>query len=1038
MIIPTHLKRLTLPLLLSVALAGCSGGSDFGSGTGGGSKQEVTYADVASLEVSASSGVLLSKGANAVTISVVAKDRNNSVISEVPVTFAVDNSATISANSGNNSASIKTAILSSGMNTDKRTLTVTVTAGKKTQKVTVQVDDTLVDNTGDDPDVKSLDVSVTSNKLYSLGTNEVTISVLAKNEKNNVVPTAEMTFSVDGDALILPDAGNATAAIKTAKLSSGLGHPEARTLTVTVKSGTFVKILKIDVINAKDPVVEKESKVVALEISASSRQLFSAGVKPVIISAIAKDQNNNTLSDAIITFKVNNNATITPDAGNASAVVKTATVTPGLNHPENRTLDIEVMAGSLTKNLQVDIVGTAVILEGPDSIAINNPTEYTIKLQDSEKKSLAFHSVEITSSVGSEIVPVNGYTTNAIGEMSFMVKAVADGEDTITVLSLGAAAQKKVSISGNDFSLNSETEEIKIGEPVTISMKWTKDGVNQANKTIQLSATRGVLNPLTSIETNDDGEATFTIESQTAGGTVITATTENGLAATLEREFIATTPHYINTQASPSVIAPHGVSNLIAKVRDINDNPVKNLHIVFNLEDRINGTLSSSLAVTDSLGRANITYTASDVSSAKDGVNIKTYVQEDVTIKDQINLTVGGDALRIVLGHNEKIASDSIFYKKTYGVIVTDSAGNPVKDQEIAFTITPTDYYKGFMVPLLDKNPNIAVVDGVIITDNNSGHWVRKVEAACKSEDLDNDGNLDDGEDDNNNGTLEPSHDATVTTTGKTDEEGKLTIQVVYPQSSALWSRQLLTSTVVVEGTEFVEHVEFDLPILASAVDDLDVSPPNHTSPYGINADCSSTETPVNSETTPTTPTVFTPVETVCATDVNLGEGGSVFCIDSSPKSYVAGGKSFKVMNDSFIFDAKRPYGENSPNDLNFTLEGNIGFDAHRWSLNFAPIKGKPLEVGVYKFASRYPFQAVTQPGMSFSGDGRGNNTLSAHFEVLEVEFNEADVLQRFAVNFLMFSGNQASKWTIGKIRYKSTIPLSTSSIFTTDSTDST
>ncbi|MCK5810743.1 MAG: hypothetical protein KAH00_06610, partial [Cocleimonas sp.] len=235
MIIPTHLKRLTLPLLLSVALAGCSGGSDFGSGTGGKdtSNQEVTYADVASLEVSASSSILLSKGDNAITISVVAKDKNNNVISKMPVTFAVDNSGTIIAASGNEAAEIKTAVLSSGVNTNKRTLTVTVTAGKKVQKITVQVDDTPVDEKGDDPEIKSLDVSVTSNKLYSLGTNEVTISVLAKNEKNNVVPAAQMTFSVDSDALILPDAGNETAAIKTAKLSSGLGHPEARTLTVT-------------------------------------------------------------------------------------------------------------------------------------------------------------------------------------------------------------------------------------------------------------------------------------------------------------------------------------------------------------------------------------------------------------------------------------------------------------------------------------------------------------------------------------------------------------------------------------------------------------------------------------------------------------------------------------------------------------------------------------------------------------------------------------------------------------------------------------
>ncbi|MCK5896488.1 MAG: Ig-like domain-containing protein [Cocleimonas sp.] len=844
MIIPTHLKQLTLPLLLSLALAGCSGGSDFGTGTAKeGAKQEekVTYTEVAFLEVFSSSSILLSKGENKITISVVAKDKNNNVISKLPVSFAVDSHATIAADSGNDTAATKTAILSSGIKTEKRVLTVTVTAGKKTQTITVQVNDTIVEEEEEntDPDIKSLDISTTATKLYSQGTNEVIITVMAKNDNNNIVRDAAISFRVDSDALIIPDEGNDSAARKTAKLSSGLGHPEARTLTVTITSGEFVKILTIDVINAKDPEVNTESQITDLEISASSRQLFSAGDKPVIISAIAKDKNNNTLANEEITFRVNNNATITPDGGNAGAVVKTASIIPGLNHPENRMLDITVIAGTLTKNLQIDIVGTSVILEGPDSIAINNPTKYTIKLQDSKKTPLDSHSVSVTSSAGSEIIPLTNYTTDAAGEMSFMVKAGADGADIITVQALGAAAQKNVSVSGNDFNLNSGTTEIVIGKPETISMKWTKDNINQANETIQLSATRGMLTPLSTVQTNAEGEATFTIESQTAGGTVITATTENGLSATLEREFIAVTPHYINTQASPVVISPHGISNLIAKVRDINDNPVKNQQIIFNLDDRVNGKLSSSSAVTDSLGRANITYTASDVSSAKDGVHIKAYVRENMAITDQVDLTVGGDALRIILGHNEKIATDSIFYKKTYGVIVTDSAGNPVKDKAIAFTITPTDYYKGIMIPILDKNPTTSVIDGVIITEGNSGHWARKLEASCKSEDLDNDGNLDDGEDDNNNGRLEPTHDATTTTAGKTDEEGKLTILVVYPQSSSLWSRQRLTATVVVEGTEFVEHTTFDLPILASAVDDLDIAPPNQVSPYGVTADCS-------------------------------------------------------------------------------------------------------------------------------------------------------------------------------------------------------
>ncbi len=1030
MIIPTHLKRLTLPVLLSLALVGCSGGSDFGSGTGGGEKSEqVVQAEIASLEVSANSDVLLSKAGNKVTISVVAKDANNNVITETPIAFAVDNSATIIADNGNDKAATKTAILSSGLNTSNRTLTVTVTVGSKTKTLTIQVD-----NTPEAPEITSLDVSTTANKLYSLGSDEVIISVIAKNKANNVVTDAKIFFSVDSSALISSDAGNDTAGIKTAKLSSGLGHPEARTLTVTITSGDFVKIVKVDVLKEIDPVVELESKVTDLEISASSRQLFSAGVNPVIISAIAKDQNNNTLADTIITFKVNNNATISPDSGNNSAIVKTANVTPGLNHPENRKLDIEVTAGGLTKNLQVDIVGTTVTLEGPDSMSINNPTRYTIKLQDSKKKLLGFHNVSVNSSAGSEIMPLNGFITNALGEMIFTVKAVADGEDIITVQALGATAEKIVSVSGNDFSLNSATKEITISIPETISLRWTKDGISQADQSIQLSATRGTLSPLTEIKTNANGEATFTIESETAGGTVITATTENGLAAVLNREFVAITPHYINIQASPSVIAPHGVSNLIVKIRDINDNPVKNQQIIFGNEDKINGTLSNyGKAMTDSLGRANITYTASDISSAKDGVRITAHVQDNVTIKDYINLTVGGDALRIVLGHNEKIEKDGIFYKKTYGVIVTDSAGNPVKDQEIAFTITPTDYYKGTMVPLLDINPDHTIVDGVILVDNNSGHWVRALQAACKSEDLDNDGNLDDGEDDNGNGTLEPTHDATVTTAGTTDEEGKLSIVIVYPQSSALWSRQRLSATVVVEGTEFIEHTEFDLPILASAVEDLDIAPPNQISPYGVNADCSTTETPIITadviDSNPVEPTITKPVETVCANDVNIGEDGVVFCIDSASTSYVSAGKSFKVTDDNFIFSPSRPYAENSPNDIAIKLEGNIGFEPHNWTLNFAPIKGKPLEVGMYKFASRYPFQAATQPGFDFSGDGRGGSP-SGHFEILDVEFNAEDVLQRFAVNFIMYDNNQLSKWTIGKLRYKSKIPLSTRSTF--------
>ena len=840
MILPTHLKRLTLPVLLSLALSGCGGGTSFGTGTNTESTGETTgettsetgtpaaQVEVISLEISASSNVLLSKGSNEVTISAVAKDKNNNLLPNAIMTFAVDNNATIVADSGNTTAPIKKAVLSSGMNhPESRAVVVTVTVGGLTRTLTVQVDSTPIATGGSDSAIVALDVSASANKLYSLGSNEVILSVVAKNAANNVLSNVPVTFSVNNDALVSPSSGNDTSDVKTARLTSGLGHPEARTLTVTITSGSLVKTVTVDVLEDKDPVVETDSKVTDLEISASSRQLFSDGVNPVVISAIAKDKNNNVLPNAIVTFKVNNNATILPDTANSGSSIKTAKVSPGLNHPENRTLDIEVMAGSQTKTLQVDIVGTTISLEGPASIAINKPTKYSLKLQDSGNKALAFHNVKITSSAGSVITPDNGFITSATGEMIFTLTAAADGQDTITIDALGATTSKIVDVSGNDFSLDSATKEIPIGSPETINMTWTKDGNPQANQTIQLSATRGVLNPITSVDTDASGKATFTIESNTAGGTVITATSADGLSAVLEREFIATVPHYINTQASPSVIAPHGVSSLIAKVRDANDNPVKNQTISFNLEDRVNGTLSSSQAVTDSLGRASVTYTASDVSSEKNGVVIKTYIQEAPSITDDITLTVGGSALRLVLGYDEKISENGIFYKKTYGVIVTDSAGRPVKDQAIDFTIAPTTYYKG-TISLADTDD-----------DGEADRWVLNVAATCPSEDLNGNGNLDNGEDTNNNGRLEPSHDATITAAGVTDEEGKLTVEVVYPQNRSWWSNQLITAKAVVKGTEFVESTTFGLHLLTSDITNVGQTPPNYKPPYGSLGDCS-------------------------------------------------------------------------------------------------------------------------------------------------------------------------------------------------------
>ncbi|TXH69057.1 MAG: hypothetical protein E6Q83_12140 [Thiothrix sp.] len=583
----------------------------------------------------------------------------------------------------------------------------------------------------------------------------------------------------------------------------------------------------------------------SLEVSASSRQLGSSGDKPVTISAIAKDANNNTLKDTTVQFAVNNNGTIEADSSTSAGSVKTAVLTPGLENPENRTLTVTVKAGTLVKTLDVAVVGTSLVLDGPNRIGLNTPTIFTAKLKDSAGKALANEAVSVTSSLNNSLTPVSGsgFVTDANGELQFKLNAVASGADTITVSALGTSSTKSVDISGDDFALTSANKEIKVNTAETITILWTRNGQPQADKTIKLAATRGSLQ-YREVKTDAQGKASFGIASRTAGTTIITATdAETDLSASLSREFIATNPTALNMQVEQEIIAPEASTNVIAVVQDADDNPVKNQVVLFSFNDTVGGSLSSSKATTDSLGKATVGYTAGNASSAKDGVIIRSALQSNPdTVKDQVTLTVGGRALRLVLGEDEKIAESDVFYTKTFGVIVTDSSGNPSAGKKVNFAISPLNYYKGRAVGCGGTAADGTVIKKWVYAAGSSASAIANLPVKCPNEDVDKDGWLDlPNEDTNNNGTLEPTHAATVTSSGVTDANGKTTVTVTYPQSEALWSEVRLTATIQDSGTEFIESTDFVLPMLAADASNCEVSPPNAISPYGV-ADATGTD----------------------------------------------------------------------------------------------------------------------------------------------------------------------------------------------------
>jgi hypothetical protein len=213
------------------------------------------------------------------------------------------------------------------------------------------------------------------------------------------------------------------------------------------------------------------------------------------------------------------------------------------------------------------------------------------------------------------------------------------------------------------------------------------------------------------------------------------------------------------------------------------------------------------------------------------------------------SLTVSQSALFVRLGTGNNIEQVGVTqYDKKYTVMVTDAGGNAVSGAHITISLTPDGYAKG-------------VYSGAD-TDSN-GDWDIDYSAAyCPSEDINQNGVLDDGEDKNldgiletiedtnHNGTLDASEDkgdgkltpgnvVTVPSNVTTGADGTFEFSVIYAETYANWVRVRLTASTTVQGTESRDSVVFWLPALDDDMS-LDGPPPggNVDSPFGTSNSC--------------------------------------------------------------------------------------------------------------------------------------------------------------------------------------------------------
>ncbi len=583
--------------------------------------------------------------------------------------------------------------------------------------------------------------------------------------------------------------------------------------------------------------------------------LPSSGANTATITAQVKDAQNNVLPNQTVTFgTTDTGATITPTASpsktdTAGKVTATLALSSTTIAKRNRTITVTATAGGVTKSMDVDVTGTVLSVSGSSTLASGGIQDYTVTLRDAGGIGIPGVSITPTSKLANGIVP-GTVMTDSSGQAVFHVSGNTSGQDVLSFAALGASATQAVSVSGTVLRFDSPAalEEVLVNTAKAVQVTYLESGVAQANKSILLTATRGVLNGgsnMATVTTNASGQVSVTVQSPTAGFSTLSATVSGTSVSTSTKvEFVSHTPGKITLSPSPTVIpvnAPGSSSSssqLIAVVRDANDNPVKGATVSFSAPaDPSNGRIEPGVAITDSTGTATAAFIAGPNSTGQLGVTVRADIA-GTGLYDAKQMTVASSAVFVSAGSgNETEIVDNTTYADPWSVIVVDSNRNPVTNAKVTASIKATHFRKG-------------VWTYVTAPGATSGAWVPRLgedpnqpPLQCPSEDANNNNLLDAGEDVNLNGRLDPGGPAAVqivTPDGLTGADGRVLLKIIYPKSFGEWTFVQLRVTITTAGTESTwEFPPYLLPDVASDVTDSTKAPPNvrvvvPTNPYGV------------------------------------------------------------------------------------------------------------------------------------------------------------------------------------------------------------
>jgi hypothetical protein len=667
------------------------------------------------------------------------------------------------------------------------------------------------------------------------GSTTSSITATALDANNAGVSGAAVTFSSSTGGALAVVTGTTDVNGKATATLSNLSAAAGTNLTVSAVIGGVTGKATVGVVAIQQ----------SLSVQTSQAQIPSDASKPANISAVLLDANNNALAGITVHFSATSGAlAVTQAVTDVNGIAK-ATLTAGTDET-NRTITVTVTAGAAKASVAVAVTGTALTLNCPTNLVLNNSGNCNVVVTNSAGQGISGTTVTVSSANGNTLTP-SVLTTDGTGRASFTLKGTNGGTDTITATTLGLTQKISVAVSTQSFNITAPADgtKVNLGTPQTVTVTWLNVGAPVVGQQVTFAATRGTLVPSTPVTTNASGNASVSISSTGAGPSIVQATATS-VSTQVNLDFVAILPSQISVQAGPASVAVQGQSTISALVRDAANNLVEGATVDFQVvKDPTNGQLSVASATTDAQGRAQTVYTAGNVSSGANGVSISATVAT-TSITGSATLTVGGQAVFLSLGTGNTIdvSQGVAIYQVIYTVFAVDSQGAALANVPITVSMLPVAYGKGAMGGC-PGGTNWSPIYTTSAADPDA-YTPTKL---CLNEDTDYTGNINSGgfcpsgsnipcKDYNLNGKLDPGNVAVASpSSGTTDVNGRLDVKVTYPRDHSYWVEVTLVAATTVQGTQSSTSSTF---LLQGAVADYSCSigPPGAVSPYGTGSTC--------------------------------------------------------------------------------------------------------------------------------------------------------------------------------------------------------